>query len=94
MQKFYEEVIGLPLMTGVPTRTFFKIADDYGGYTQVLALFGRTQTSRYHATDASAECLAPPKSTIEDARCQTNRILTLVENIPLGGSCVGTPPEL
>jgi catechol-2,3-dioxygenase len=27
MQKFYEEVIGLPLMTRVPDCAFFKIAD-------------------------------------------------------------------
>ncbi|HYL13494.1 MAG TPA: hypothetical protein VEV41_10680, partial [Terriglobales bacterium] len=31
MQKFYEEVIGLPLMTRVPNCAFFKIAEGYGG---------------------------------------------------------------
>jgi len=41
MQKFYEEVIRLPLMTRVPNCAFFKIADGYGGHTQVLALFDR-----------------------------------------------------
>jgi catechol 2,3-dioxygenase-like lactoylglutathione lyase family enzyme len=35
MQKFYEQVIGLPLMTRVPNCAFFKIADGYGGHTQV-----------------------------------------------------------
>src|SRR5690348_11896523 len=40
-QKFYEEVLGLPLMTRVPNCAFFKIADGYGGHTQVLALFDR-----------------------------------------------------
>ena len=29
MQEFYEEVIGLPLMTRVPNCAFFKIADGY-----------------------------------------------------------------
>ena len=29
MQKFYEEVIRLPLMTRVPNCAFFKIADGY-----------------------------------------------------------------
>jgi catechol 2,3-dioxygenase-like lactoylglutathione lyase family enzyme len=37
MQRFYEEVIGLPLMTRVPNCAFFRIADGYGGHTQVLA---------------------------------------------------------
>ncbi len=41
MQRFYEEVIGLPLLTRVPNCAFFKIADGYGGHTQVLALFDR-----------------------------------------------------
>lgn len=41
MQQFYEQVIGLPLMTRFPTCTFFKIADGYEGHTQVLALFDR-----------------------------------------------------
>lgn len=37
MQKFYEKVLGLPLMTRVPNCAFVKIADGYGGHTQVLA---------------------------------------------------------
>ena len=32
MQKFYEEVIGLPLMTRFPNVAFFKIAGGYGGH--------------------------------------------------------------
>lgn len=44
MQKFYEEVIRLPLMTRVPNCAFFKIADGYGGHTQVLALFDRSNS--------------------------------------------------
>ena len=58
MQKFYEEVIGLPLMTRVPKWAFFKIADGYGGHTQVLALFDRSQSPGYRATD-------PATSTID-----------------------------
>src|SRR5208282_5200309 len=52
MQKFYEEVIGLPLMTRVPDCAFFRIADGYGGHTQVLALFDRSRTPGYPGTDA------------------------------------------
>jgi catechol-2,3-dioxygenase len=37
MQKFYEEVIGLPLMNRDSDSAFFKIAEGYGGHTQVVA---------------------------------------------------------
>lgn len=57
MQKFYEEVIGLPLMTRVPNCAFFKIADGYGGHTQVLALFDRAQASGYRGTDATTSTI-------------------------------------
>jgi catechol-2,3-dioxygenase len=57
MQKFYEEVIGLPLMTRFPNSAFFKIADGYGGHTQVLALFDRSST-QFSSPDA-------PTSTVD-----------------------------
>lgn len=53
MQKFYEEVIGLPLMTRVPNCAFFKIADGYEGHTQVLALFDRSNSTDYRGTSAA-----------------------------------------
>jgi catechol-2,3-dioxygenase len=46
MQKCYEEVINLPLMTRVSNCAFFKIADGYGGHTQVLALVDRSEKTR------------------------------------------------
>ncbi len=57
MQKFYEEVIGLPLMTRVPNCAFFKIADGYGGHTQVLALFDRSASPSYSAPDAKTSTI-------------------------------------
>lgn len=57
MQKFYEEVIGLPLMTRVPNCAFFKVADGYGGHTQVLALFDRSQSPGYRRTDAATSTI-------------------------------------
>jgi len=57
MQKFYEEVIGLPLMRRVPNCAFFKIADGYGGHVQVLALFDRSQDPGYRATDATTSTI-------------------------------------
>ena len=52
MQRFYEDVIGLPLLKRVPSSAFFKIADGYGGHTQVLALFDRSESSGYRPPDA------------------------------------------
>src|SRR5258708_2803610 len=57
MQQFYEQVIGLPLMTRVPNCTFFKIADGYGGHTQVLALFDRSESPGYRGTDAATSAI-------------------------------------
>ncbi len=57
MQKLYEEVIGLPLMTRVPNCAFFKIAGGFGGHTQVLALFDRSASSSYSAPDAKTSTI-------------------------------------
>jgi catechol-2,3-dioxygenase len=57
MQKFYEEVIGLPLMTRFPNCAFFRIADGYGGHTQVLALFDRSQSPGYREPDATSSTI-------------------------------------
>jgi catechol 2,3-dioxygenase len=57
MQKFYEEVIGLSLMTRSSNCAFFKIADGYGGHTQVLALFDRAQSAGYRGTDAATSTI-------------------------------------
>lgn len=47
MQKFYEEVIGLRLMKRLSFASFFAIAPDYGGHTQVLVLFDRSSAPNY-----------------------------------------------
>jgi len=57
MQHFYEQIIGLPLMTRFPNSAFFKIAEGYGGHTQVLALFDRSQNSDYLGTDAATSTI-------------------------------------
>lgn len=43
MQRFYQQIIGLPLLARFPNSAFFKIAEGFGGHTQVLALFDRSQ---------------------------------------------------
>ena len=57
MQKFYEDVIRLPLMTRVPNCAFFRIADGYGGHTQVLALFDRSNSPNYRGTSAATSTI-------------------------------------
>ncbi len=57
MQRFYEDVIGLPLMKRFPTSAFFKIADGYGGHTQVLALFDRSGNPDYRGPDAACSTI-------------------------------------
>jgi catechol-2,3-dioxygenase len=57
MQKFYEEVLSLPLMTRVPNCAFFRIADGYSGHTQVLALFDRSENPGYRGTDAATSTI-------------------------------------
>ena len=57
MQQFYEHVIRLPVMTKVPNCAFFKIADGYGGHTQVLALFDRSESLGYRGTDAATSTI-------------------------------------
>ena len=57
MQQFYEQVIGLPLMTRFPNSAFFKIAESYGGHTQVLALFDRSESPGYRGTDAATSTI-------------------------------------
>jgi catechol-2,3-dioxygenase len=57
MQSFYEDVIGLPLMTRFPNAAFFKIADGYGGHTQVLALFDRSKRPGYCEPDAGTSTI-------------------------------------
>ena len=57
MQQFYEEVIRLPLMTRVPNCAFFKIAGGYGGHTQVLALFDRSNSPGYRGTNAATSTI-------------------------------------
>ena len=42
MQAFYQDVIGLALLRRFERAAFFRLADGFGGHTQVLALFDRS----------------------------------------------------
>jgi len=43
MKRFYQDVLGLDVLGESATAVLFRIADDYGGHTQVLALFDRSR---------------------------------------------------
>jgi catechol 2,3-dioxygenase len=57
MQQFYEQVIGLPLISRFPNSAFFKIAEGYGSHTQVLALFDRSESPGYRGADAKTSTI-------------------------------------
>jgi catechol-2,3-dioxygenase len=47
MQAFYQNVIGLELMRRFERAAFFRLAEGFGGHTQVLALFDRSGDSDF-----------------------------------------------
>jgi extradiol dioxygenase family protein len=53
MQEFYEKVVGLELMQRFEDIAFFKIAEGYGGHTQILALFDRKNQKGYQGINAA-----------------------------------------
>jgi catechol-2,3-dioxygenase len=53
MQRFYGEIVGLEVMRRAESGVFFKIADGYGGHTQVLALFDRSSSPGYQGLNAA-----------------------------------------
>jgi len=52
MQKFYEEIIGLALLKRFPKAAFLRIAEGFGGHTQILALFDRADAPGYQGISA------------------------------------------
>jgi catechol-2,3-dioxygenase len=58
MQAFYAEVVGLELMKRFEHAAFFRIAEGYGGHTQILALFNRTGDEDYTGLD-------PARTTVD-----------------------------
>jgi catechol-2,3-dioxygenase len=53
MVRFYKEIVGLQLMRRTEKGAFFRIAEGYGGHTQVLALFDRSGNPGYTGLDAA-----------------------------------------
>jgi catechol-2,3-dioxygenase len=53
MQRFHEQVIGLELLKRFDNAAFFKLADGFGGHTQVLALFDRSAQPGHSGLNAA-----------------------------------------
>ncbi|HXY60026.1 MAG TPA: VOC family protein [Chthoniobacterales bacterium] len=78
MQAFYQDVIGLELMRRFPDSAFFKIADGYGGHTQILALFDRRNQPGYSGLSADKTTVDHLAFTIarEDFDYERDRLQT------------------
>ena len=50
MKRFYQDVLGLEVLGESPTAVLLKIAEDYGGHTQVLGLFDRSVAVAHERT--------------------------------------------
>jgi catechol 2,3-dioxygenase len=66
MQQFYQEVVGLELLRRFDHAVFFRIANGYGGHTQVLALFDRSPQAGYRG-------LAPERTTVDHLAFEIDR---------------------
>ncbi len=52
MQAFYQDVVGLELLRRFEKSAFFRLAEGFGGHTQVLALFDRTADPNFRGLDS------------------------------------------
>jgi catechol 2,3-dioxygenase-like lactoylglutathione lyase family enzyme len=78
MQRFYQEVVGLEVMRRFDHAAFFRIADGYGGHTQVLALFDRSDQASYRG-------LAPERTTVDHLAFEIDKVDYEVEKARLEG---------
>ena len=67
MSHFYENVVGLEVMSRDDQMTFFKIAEGFAGHTQILALFDRSQgrLATGQTTDKPYVAPAADRSTMD-----------------------------
>lgn len=47
MKDFYQNTLGLELIKDLENYKFFKIAEGYGGHSQVIALFAKTNVNAF-----------------------------------------------
>jgi catechol 2,3-dioxygenase-like lactoylglutathione lyase family enzyme len=53
MQAFYQNIIGLELLRRFERAAFFRLAEGFGGHTQVLALFDRSAVPGFVGLNAA-----------------------------------------
>ena len=67
MQRFYEQVIRLEVLRRFDQAVFFKLAEGFGGHTQVLALFDRSAQPGYSGLNAATTTVDHIAFEIEQA---------------------------
>ena len=74
MQQFYQNVLGLEVLGGSDAAVLLKVADGYGGHTQVLGLFDRSVSisPEHSAVDHIAFTIA-----VEDYESERRRLEAL-----------------
>jgi catechol-2,3-dioxygenase len=79
MQHFYQQVIRLPLLRRFDHAAFFRIADGFGGHTQVLALFDRSAEPGYRGPSAATSTIDHIAFSIalEDFDSERSRLASL-----------------
>ena len=73
MQKFYQEIVGLQVLSKSDDAVFFKIATGYGGHTQVMVLFNRSKQSGYSGIDSTKSTIDHIAFEIDLADLETER---------------------
>ena len=79
MQKFYAEVVGLEFLQRFPQAAFFRIAEGFGGHTQILALFDRSANGDYQGIQIEKSTIDHIAFTIalEDFESEKQRLENL-----------------
>jgi catechol 2,3-dioxygenase len=71
MQRFYEQVMGLEVLKRLDNAVFFKLADGFGGHTQVLVLFDRSAGPGYSGLNVATSTIDHIAFEIERADFDT-----------------------
>ena len=76
MQKFYQDIIGLELLRRFERAAFFRLAEGFGGHTQVLALFDRTTDPKFVGLNSATTTVDHLAFEIElkDFDCERQRL--------------------
>jgi catechol-2,3-dioxygenase len=79
MKRFYQEVLGLEVLGEFPAAVLLRIAEGYGGHTQVLGLFDRSVQVGPERTTVDHIALSIDLSDYESERKRLERLGLAVE---------------